>query len=305
MGDFMRGLSLGAAIAALLSSPGGGAEIELGPVHYTPVDPGFDRKVPTRGPITDNGISYHGGPVMGTNPDFSNTPNIYFVWYGNWAGDTALTILPDFASNLGGSPYFNINTSYYDGSGNPVINLANFGGSSSDSYSQGSVLSVSRVGNIVAGALSRGDLPLDINGVYFVLTSDDVTEGRFCSRYCGWHTWGTYQGTPVKFSFVGNPQRCLNACARNRTTSPNGNLGADGMANLIAHEFEESVTDPQLDAWWQDGTGQENADLCAWTFGATWTEPNGSLANMTLGTRDYLIQQNWVNALGGYCDLSY
>jgi len=29
------------------------------------------------------------------------------------------------------------------------------------------------------------------------------------------------------------------------------------------------------------------------------------LANMTLGTRDYLIQQNWVNALGGYCDLSY
>src|SRR5215472_16138344 len=165
----MRVLSLGAAIAALLSSPAGGAEIELGSVHYTPVDPGFDSKVPTRVAITDNGISYHGGAVMGTNPDFSNTPNIYFVWYGNWTGDTALTILPDFASNLGGSPYFNINTSYTDGSANPVINLANFGGSSSDNYSQGSVLTVSRVAAVVANAIGGGYLPLDINGVYFVL----------------------------------------------------------------------------------------------------------------------------------------
>ncbi len=300
-------LSLGAAIAALLWLPAGAAEIELGYVHYMPVDPGFDRKVPARGEITDNRIQYHGGPVMGTNPDFSNTPNIYFTWYGNWTGDTALDILPDFASNLGGSPYFNINTSYTDGAGNPVINLANFGVSSFDSYSQGSVLNLSRVATIVANAIGRGDLPLDINGVYFVLTSADVTEGQFCSSYCGWHTWMIYQSTPIKFSWVGNPQRCLNACAPpgNRTTSPNGNPGADGMANIIGHEFEESVTDPQLNAWWQNGTGQENADLCAWTFGTTWTEPNGSRANMTLGTRDYLIQQNWVNDLGGYCDLSY
>src|SRR5262249_11489406 len=159
----------------------GAAEIELGSVHYTPIDPGFDRETSKRGAITDNGIQYHGGPVMGTNPDFSNTPNIYFTWYGSWTGDTALDILPDFAFNLGGSPYFNINTSYTDGTGNPVINLANFGGSSFDNYSQGSVLNLSRVATIVANAIGRGDLPLDINGVYFVLTSADVTEGQFCS----------------------------------------------------------------------------------------------------------------------------
>lgn len=28
-------------------------------------------------------------------------------------------------------------------------------------------------------------------------------------------------------------------------------------------------------------------------------------ANMTLGPRDFLIQRNWVNASGGYCDLTY
>jgi hypothetical protein len=32
---------------------------------------------------------------------------------------------------------------------------------------------------------------------------------------------------------------------------------------------------------------------------------NGAYYNMTLGSRNYLIQQNWVNASGGYCALKY
>ena len=72
------------------------------------------------------------------------------------------------------------------------------------------------------------------------------------------------------------------------------------MASIVAHELEESISDPDLNAWC-DSQGNENADKCAWTFGATYTAGNGSLANMNLGGLDYLIQQNWVNASGGYC----
>ena len=82
------------------------------------------------------------------------------------------------------------------------------------------------------------------------------------------------------------------------------NAGADGMASIIAHELEEATTDPDLSAWY-DRRGQKNADKCAWTFGTTYTTGNGAAANMRLGTRDYLIQRNWVNAAGGYCALSY
>src|SRR5262249_46655107 len=69
-------------------------------------------------------------------------------------------------------------------------------------------------------------------------------------------------------------------------------------------ELEESVTDPDINAWY-DSRGQENADKCAWSFGTTYPLPNGSVANMRLGARDFLIQRNWVNDSGGYCDLTY
>jgi hypothetical protein len=49
----------------------------------------------------------------------------------------------------------------------------------------------------------------------------------------------------------------------------------------------------------------ENADKCAWTFGSVSSAPNGSSYNMTLGSMNYLIQRNWVNASGGFCALSY
>jgi hypothetical protein len=76
------------------------------------------------------------------------------------------------------------------------------------------------------------------------------------------------------------------------------------MASIIAHELQEAVTDPDLNAWY-DTRGYENADKCAWTFGGTSTASNGSAYNVTLGGRQYLIQRNWVNASGGYCSMSY
>ena len=48
------------------------------------------------GGSTSNGINYHGGPVM------LGTVNAYYIWYGNWSGNSAPTILTDFIQNLGG-----------------------------------------------------------------------------------------------------------------------------------------------------------------------------------------------------------
>ena len=141
-----------------------------------------------------------------------------------------------------------------------------------------------------------------------MLTSSDVLEtSGFCSRYCGWHTYGTLAGTNIKYAFVGNANRCLNRCAA-QTTSPNGNAGVDGMVSVIAHELEEANTDPNLNAWY-DANGAEDADKCAWTFGQTLSQTNtGAYYNMTLpgqsvSLRPFLIQRELdVNSL---CYVNY
>jgi len=258
-----------------------------------------------------NGINYHGGPLLNSGTT-ANPTTIYYIWYGNWSGNTAPTILSSLANSIGASPYFNINTTYYDGNG---LHVPNSSGSlvlyspqavTATTAPYSTSLSDTDIQNIVKSAITTV-LPADSNAVYFVLTSADVNESSgFCTKYCGWHTHGSINGTDIKYSFVGNPDRCPSACEA-QTTSPNNNTGADGMASIIAHELEEAVTDPDLNAWY-DTRGYENADKCAWTFGSTYKVANGSLANMALpsgSTNNYLIQRNWVNAGGGYCSLSY
>jgi Phosphate-induced protein 1 conserved region len=243
-------------------------------------------------------IFYHNGPLI-------NTPVAYVIWYGNWnqanGSDNAAgqQIVRDFLTNVGGSPYFLINTSYSAGGYN-ITGQVIKGTETTVGYPNGSSLGDATIQTIVNNAITSGSLPYDANGVYFVLTSSDVTESSgFCTNYCGWHTAGTPSAGHIRYSFVGNANRCLGSCAA-QSTSPNGNAGVDGMISVIAHELEEATTDPDPRSGWADNRGQENADKCAWTFGHyQYQTANGSWANMHLGTRDYLIQRNLYHNLTG------
>src|SRR5690348_8464150 len=111
-------------------------------------------------------IAYHGGPVM------VGEIHLYYIWYGNWSGNTAQAILTDFGTNIGSSPYFQINTTYYQNSSSPqyVSGPVRYLGSTADNYSQGTSLTDASVQAIVSSAIASGALPNDSNGIYFVLT---------------------------------------------------------------------------------------------------------------------------------------
>lgn len=245
-------------------------------------------------------ISNHGGPVIGT-------PTVYVVWYGNWSRSNGTDtpegqqIVRDFLQGIGGSPYYAINTTYTPSSTTITGNVV-WGGETTDSGSKGTKLSDTAIQSVVSAAITSGRLPYNPDGVYFLLTSSDVSAtSGFCTRYCGWHTYGTISGKGrFRYSFVGNAARCINACAA-QTVGPNGNAGVDGMVSVIAHELEETNTDPDLNAWYDSG-GAENADKCAWTFGTTVLDSNGAYYNLTLGSRNYLVQRN-LKIVGGlnYC----
>src|SRR5262249_25296002 len=118
-------------------------------------------------PRRNNGIVYHGGPLI------LGVTNVYYIWYGNWSGNSATTILPDLAKHIGASPYFNINSTYYDGSNVHVTNGVQYVSSTMDNYSRGTRLGDADVQGIVSDAITQHRLPPDTNAVYFVLTSAD------------------------------------------------------------------------------------------------------------------------------------
>ena len=282
-----------------------------------------------------NGIYYHGGPVI------SGGVNVYYIWYGGWCFSSStcpkdnLTSAQLLLNNLANSidvtvpaGYFNIESTYYYQQTSatakiPASNVSTYKDfyqvnqypAGSPSYAKS--LSDNDILAIVASAIKDHWQTADPNGVYFVLTSSDVTESSgFCSYYCAWH-WSTIAngtanittpsqpgGVDVKYGFVGNPARCPTACEAQTKSSPNNDPGVDGMADSIAHELEEAVTDPDGNAWY-DRSGNENADKCAWTYGTTSKLANGSFYNITLGPTKYLLQRNWVNANGGVCAMKY
>ena len=262
--------------------------------------------------VQGNGINYHGGPVLNGNP----VP-IYIIWYGNWgtatttgarASDSPVTqnlIQTFLGSNaLGGSGYEAINTTYGDSNNNNVSGHLNFAGSVADNYSQGNRFGDRNLTTIVATHVGH-DLPADTGAVYIVATSSDVkVSSGFCRTYCGLHTHATINGQDIKYAFIGNVDQCPSGCEA-QSTGPNspatGVGGADGMINVITHETEEAITDPDLNAWF-DASGNEDADKCNFKFGPVQTAPNGSKFNQTFGGHNWLIQMEWENSRTGGCD---
>jgi hypothetical protein len=257
-------------------------------------------------------ISPHGSKIV--MPQLSK---IVLIWYGNWANGSVSdtpqgqAIIRDLIAGLAdnNNSYVSITTSSkYAG------NYGAYGVASQSSltiseyisprltalkngsyYKYGSNISDANVKSLVLDAANSG-IGYDASAIYLVLTSSDVAESSgFCSKYCGWHTYTTILSgastTAIKYAFIGNANRCLSSCAAQTITSPNGNPGVDGMASVIAHELQETVTDPQLNNWY-DTKGYENADKCAWTYGTT--SPNSPYYNVTFTSvrRNFLLQRS-------------
>ena len=150
-----------------------------------------------------------------------------------------------------------------------------------------SPLSQSTIYNLVKDTYF-GNGKADANTIYVVLTSSEIKVTGFGTSFCGWHS---YNATSLaKYSFVGDPATTPGCLPQ--SVGPNL-AGADAMLSVLMHELEEAATDPQLNAWYS-ANGNENADKCAWTWGATTVNPtNGSYSNISLGGKNYLIQQNF------------
>ena len=254
---------------------------------------------------------YNGGPVM------SGPNTVDFIWYGNWTGNTATSILPSLITNLSGSSYMNILSSYNSPTNAyaPFSNLVNFGSSyfnTSTTALNGTpgATGANTIYSIVNAAINAGAFgasPNTSNTIFDVLTAPGISVSGFLTSFCGWHDSTNAGGNALgtQYGFIGDPG--TSGCEHQTTSSPNNNVGADAMASVISHELFETITDPTIAAWYDSvspsgGTntgGFENGDMCNFNFGPTYQAPNGSLANVNLNGTNYLLQQQWINQGGG------
>jgi len=121
-------------------------------------------------------------------------------------------------------------------------------------------VSDSGIRSFISGLFNSGKVQPATNIIYGVYLPAGVRVtmnggGASCSTFCGYHGHFNYGGTDIRYAVF--PYLDCNACKLS-------NLSVADMITIVAsHEIREAVTDPQLNAWY-DNQGYEADDKCAW-----------------------------------------
>jgi hypothetical protein len=234
----------------------------------------------------------HGGPVV---------PNLQLnlIFWGSGFESTTVSLYESFLQGLPASGYWTINHQYLRG----AANTATFGAAFSDTSTPPATVTDADLQAEVHKVLSGGGLAYAANHLYYVITpkSVRVCAGSACSctTFCGYHssyvdpTFGQ-----ILYSTIPSAAACPTACGvfSSDATSPNGNVEADEGVSILAHEGEETMTDPLGSAWF-DRRGNENGDKCAYRYGSTSIGGNGAPVNQSWGGHSWLVQMNWSNSI--------
>ncbi|KAG9145023.1 hypothetical protein Leryth_025131 [Lithospermum erythrorhizon] len=237
-------------------------------------------------------LKYHMGPVL------SSPINIYLIWYGKWAPSQQL-LIKDFLLSISTPHHHTIpspsvsewwhTVSYYtDQTGANISQSVVVAGEYSDTkYSHGKYLTRLTIQEVIISAVRTKPFPVDHkNGIYLILTSEDVSMQDYCRAVCGFHyfTFPSMVGYTLPYAWVGNSgKQCPEVCAYpfavpgymkdgpGALRPPNGDIGIDGMISVIAHELAEVSSNPLVNAWYagEDPTAPtEIGDLCEGLYGS-------------------------------------
>jgi hypothetical protein len=145
-------------------------------------------------------------------------------------------------------------------------------------------------------------LPTAGNDIYFLVTPDGLGDcqmsgpsdcalgGGATGSYCGYHS-ATAQGS-ILYAVV--PYNAVLPHCQSSNPRPNGST-ADPALSTLSHEQNETVTDPEGNAW-IDGLGNEIADLCIQTYGPALGGTGAGIWDEDIDGGHYYLQELWSNA---------
>jgi hypothetical protein len=253
------------------------------------------RKQTVTGPASTD-LNFHGGPFLSAAQDtfiFLNCPTSCLSDWGNpikFLGDLFIGVNTPFihvADQYVGT------TGHYAMSTSPIHLTGNQPHTLSDSqlravimlgiksrFPQGGGGGYNQMYSIF---LPQGqDLCFDNSGVCYC-PDNNCNGGSFA--FCAYH--GSFNstdavGAPIHVIYQAQPYDNVPGCQV--TNGPNGTL-VDSTNNVLSHEIFETITDPDLNAWFRSSDGSEIGDIC-----------NFNLANpISLNANRYAIQKEYSN----------
>jgi hypothetical protein len=242
-------------------------------------------------------LRYHGGPTQTTNTTYT-----IFWQPSNWgqtfpSGYSGLVnqYFGDVAADSGKTTNVYYTATQYSG----IKYQSAFAGTttatdplptSGCSYSGASVcMTDAQLQSEINTVINAKGWPRSSTAEYFLYTAPGVgscSDSSHCAftQYCAYHGWigsGSTMTTYANMPYVENVSGC------DAGYHPNG-LG-DATINVTSHEHNETITDENGNAWY-DQRGYEDGDKCAWSWGAI----TGNY-NQTINGNHYIAQLEYSN----------
>jgi PKD repeat protein len=161
--------------------------------------------------------------------------------------------------------------------------------------------------------IQANSLPRGLDHIYFLMLPDNVEScvdsfsncGNILDinpRYCAYHSFFNIGGHGLTLwanepyiGFGHSPAHCNSGSTNDR---PNGDL-TDHELNVLSHEHNEVITNPNNGGWFDtNGTG-ENGDKCNFNFGTPIASNTNGNYNQLINHNPYEIQLEWSNAITG------
>jgi hypothetical protein len=266
--------------------------------------------------VPEYNLDYHGGLIMPSNTNYAlywdpsgapAYPAGYEAGLDKW--------FEDLAHDSGGAQNTDsVLTQYYDGTEH-VKYAAQFGGAliDNDPYPPNGCsaapkcLTNAQLAEEIVKYVEANHLPQDLKHEYFLITPEGVEScydefNTSCSvetsapAYCAYHGYTFGSKGPIVYS--NDPYIDETGCDVGEE-HPNGNA-SDSLLAGLSHEHSESVTDPELEAWFGP-EGYEIGDKCrtfneATEYGVPIGKAgNGSKYNQVINHDFYYYQQEWSN----------
>lgn len=319
-------IALAAAAApalALVSNTAGGGRIGYlplneaapahgaGPIHST---------VPTGEPP----LEWNGGPVMHSQVAYAIfwAPSGYAFPAGYQAG------IESFLKNVAADSrkstnVYSVSAQYGDATGNAAY-VNSYGGSVTDTTAyptavSGSCSPYGGFGESFSACISDQKMAAEVDSVvtaqgwprglgaeYYVVLPphagscfEATGDECFDLEFCAYHNYS--ESAEVVYSNISYSPGDVEGCGVGQYPNGHANGNLDDTLSSLSHEANESITDPTLEAWY-DEEGFENGDECRNTpFEEDFGSPLGgseeaeTLFNQSIAGAHYYLQQEWSN----------